>query len=184
MPERKVTLSANAGLFRGLAKQNMLFHQAIGELVDNAIAARRDGQKFRIEINLTPLNGDGLQIDISDNGKGMNVETLSRALEPGQSATTTDRLNEHGFGLKNALATLSGGNGWWQLWTRQDGEGPFIGVQGPFEQTMVIEDPAQKPEGGTLSPDLSTLIRTRSSMVSGTLRGYVPRLSRARCKHR
>jgi hypothetical protein len=164
MPERKVTLSANAGLFRGLAKQNMLFHQAIGELVDNAIAARRDGQKFRIEINLTPLNGDGLQIDISDNGKGMNVETLSRALEPGQSATTTDRLNEHGFGLKNALATLSGGNGWWQLWTRQDGEGPFIGVQGPFEQTMVIEDPAQKPEGGTLSPDLSTLIRTRSSI--------------------
>lgn len=46
----KVELRANPGIFKGLAKQNLLFHQCLGELVDNAIAARKAGQKFRVEV--------------------------------------------------------------------------------------------------------------------------------------
>ena len=49
MPDYKVELVANTGIFQGLAKQNMLFHQCLGELIDNAIAATKEGQKFNIE---------------------------------------------------------------------------------------------------------------------------------------
>ena len=39
MGTRQVSIRADEGLFLGLAKQNMLFHQCIFELCDNAIAA-------------------------------------------------------------------------------------------------------------------------------------------------
>lgn len=39
--ESRVTLNVNEGTFRGLSKQNLLFHQCIWELVDNAIAAKK-----------------------------------------------------------------------------------------------------------------------------------------------
>jgi signal transduction histidine kinase len=37
-------------MFKGLAKQNMLFHQCVCELVDNAIAATPPEKKFRVEV--------------------------------------------------------------------------------------------------------------------------------------
>lgn len=56
-----VTLVADEGVFRGLAKQNLLFHQCLCELIDNSIAAQVDGKKFRIDIILQPKDpsGDG-----------------------------------------------------------------------------------------------------------------------------
>ncbi|GAI17190.1 unnamed protein product, partial [marine sediment metagenome] len=50
MPEYEVELTATEGLFEGLAKQNMLFHQCIGELVDNAIAANIGNNPFLVDI--------------------------------------------------------------------------------------------------------------------------------------
>ena len=116
----KVTLLANEGIFLGLAKQNMLFHHCVGELVDNAIAAKPDQQKFKIDIIFATdpsLKGSAI-LYIADNGCGMSLEHLKKSLQLGESATSTSRLNEHGFGLKNALATLSSGIGPWKLWTK------------------------------------------------------------------
>ena len=50
MATHKVELIANEGIFRGLAKQNMLFHQCLCELIDNGIAATSPNKKFEIDI--------------------------------------------------------------------------------------------------------------------------------------
>ncbi|MGH9714544.1 MAG: ATP-binding protein [Candidatus Acidiferrales bacterium] len=160
MSSHKVPLIANKGIFRGLASQNMLFHQCVSELVDNAIAACPTNKKFKIDLIFLTSPGDNDHADlyIADNGGGMSLVHLGKALQLGESATTESRLNEHGFGLKNALATLSGGNGPWKIWTRGAG-GPVLTVEGPFTSEMVIRDDEDFPTDAFLPADFSTLIK-------------------------
>lgn len=161
---RKVKLVAARGLFRGLAKQNLLFHQCIGELVDNAIAATDKEKKFDITIIFNDIAEEGfVDVYIADKGKGMNLDILEKSLQLGESATTDNRLNEHGFGLKNALATLSDGNGEWELWTKSKTENSkILKVKGPFCSEMEIFDENQKfPEGDFLPSEISTLIKVK-----------------------
>lgn len=161
---KKVKLVAGSGLFKGLAKQNLLFHQCIGELVDNAIAGTVNGNKFDITIIFNDAGEDGLiDLYIIDKGKGMELNILEKALQLGESATTDDRLNEHGFGLKNALATLSDGNGEWELWTKSKTENSVVlKVIGPFCTEMEILDENQKfPDYDFLPSEISTLIKVK-----------------------
>jgi histidine kinase/DNA gyrase B/HSP90-like ATPase len=161
MAEHKVSLVANEGIFQGLAKQNMLFHQCVGELVDNAISATKEASEFRVEIILVPSETakDSVDLYIVDSGRGMSLTLLSKALQLGESPTTENRLNEHGFGLKNALATLSGGNGIWKLWTKPANENDIYSVEGPFRQQMVILDKQELPTETFLPADIATAIR-------------------------
>ena len=160
MPSHQLSLIATEGLFQGLSKQNMLFHECVGELVDNAIAATIQEHKSRVDIILSRPNDGGEVVDVwfADNCQGMSLLTLKDALQVGKSATTQSRLNEHGFGLKNALATLSGGNGLWTLWTTTDEDDVIYRVQGPFGPHMVIDEVDAYPEEDFLPSDLSTLI--------------------------
>jgi hypothetical protein len=159
--QHTVDLVATEGMFQGLAKQNMLFHQCVCELVDNAIAAAPSGQKFRVDILFLPRQGsdDTWDLLIADNGAGMSLDHLKRALQLGQSATDVNRLNEHGFGLKNALATMSGGNGPWKIWSRAKGGSHIASVEGPFRPTMVLNDDDKFPNYDTLPVDISTLVK-------------------------
>lgn len=50
MAQHEVELIATSGVFRGLAKQNMLFHQCISELIDNSIASKKEDHNFDIEV--------------------------------------------------------------------------------------------------------------------------------------
>lgn len=161
MPEHVVQLVANEGIFQGLSKQNMLFHQCVAELVDNAIAAQEPSRNFRIDIIFAQNQEDTTNIDlyVADNCRGMDLEMAKKALQLGESATTESRLNEHGFGLKNSLATLSGGNGTWQLWTRRQLAGNIVSMCGPFRSEMVIEDNANFPDAEFLPEDIATLVK-------------------------
>jgi len=157
-----VSLVANEGVFRGLAKQNMLFHQCMEELCDNAIAAAKSGIKPLIDIFLNEIENEPYYISVwvCDNGQGMTIAGLQDALQLGKEPTSSCRLNEHGFGLKNSLATLSGGNGEWTLWTRTQSEGN-LRVKGPFLPQMTIEDGVAFPNESFLSSDYSTIINVR-----------------------
>lgn len=160
MSKHVVELIAGEGIFRGLAKQNMLFHQCISELVDNGLAAARTTSKSRISIVLVARESQPETVDvyISDNGKGMDLDTLKAALQLGQSAKTENRLNEHGFGLKNSLATLSGGNGKWKLFTKSENSHNVLSVAGPFNSKMEIEEVNDIERNNYLPTDISTLI--------------------------
>lgn len=161
MAEHEVELTATEGLFEGLAKQNMLFHQCIGELVDNAIAANLGNVPFLVEIIFIENSSDDTIVDtyICDQSSGMTLEILKKALQPGIPATTHSRLNEHGFGLKNALATLSGNNGPWKIWARLKGSSQIFTVEGPFRSMMKIRDDEPFPIDSFLPTDSSMIIK-------------------------
>jgi hypothetical protein len=161
MTTHNVTLVANEGMFVGLSKQNILFHQCLGELIDNAIAATLPNQKFRVNIVFIASERGPEWVDLymADNGRGMSLDHFSNALQLGESATKDNRLNEHGFGLKNALATLSGGNGDWQIWTQPRKSSTVYTARGPFRSVMFIKDDATFPTDDFLPTDISTLIK-------------------------
>lgn len=163
MLSHTVELVATEGVFRGLAKQNLLFHQCISELCDNAIAATQKQKKFRVDVilKISPENGEYVDIYIADNCCGMNLEKLKIALQLGEVPSSDCRLNEHGFGLKNALATLSGGNGPWTLWSKSNDSNTIFSISGPFNTTMSIVEVKTFPQDSFLPSDLSTLIKVR-----------------------
>ena len=48
---------------------------------------------------------------LADWGLGMDLATLENALQLGSLPIGEDRLNEHGFGIDNALSCLTAANG-------------------------------------------------------------------------
>ncbi len=165
MAKHDIELIATQGVFAGLAKQNMLFHQCIAELVDNSIASKRDDTKFNVEVILHKKENDIVEIYIVDNSKGMNIDKLKIALQLGGIPDDeADRLHEHGFGLKNALATLTRGNGYWKLWTKSIENDSVCSVEGPFGPTMIIDDDDAFPDKTFLPADISTLILVETNL--------------------
>lgn len=119
--------------FSGLAKQNMAFLQGTMELCDNAIAAAIAGEKALIFIELSPGSSkDELLLVVADWGSGMGLTQLENALQLGSLPVGSNRLNEHGFGINNALASLTGGDRPWALYTRPRGSATYLKVQGTF----------------------------------------------------
>lgn len=159
-----VQLVANEGVFRGLAKQNLLFHQCICELIDNSIAAKKESQKFRVDVVFIANHSGKIDLYVADNSMGMGLETLKNALQLGHTPTTQSRLNEHGFGLKNSLATLSGGNGYWKLWTKSHGSNVIYSVEGPFKPEMFIQEEQTFPNEDFLPTDISTLVKVPAKL--------------------
>lgn len=163
MAQHEVNLIATEGIFIGLSKQNLLFHQCINELCDNALAATNKDSKAIIDIIFsTSPDPEYVNLYVCDNGCGMDLDDLKQALQLGGTPTSDSRLNEHGFGLKNSLATLSGGNGWWKIWSKKSG-GKVVSVDGPFKSTMQINDDDIDgfPDDTFIPADCSTLIQAR-----------------------
>jgi len=159
MATHNVPLLANEGVFRGLAKQNMLFHQCICELIDNSIAAKRDNTKFRIDIIFDKTADNKLWLYVVDNSKGMSFEILKKAIQIGSSPDTENRLNEHGFGLKNALATLTnGGYGDWKVYSRNRNSGKISSVGSPYVSPLKVEDDDKFPKLPYNIEDIGTII--------------------------
>lgn len=161
MPPRKVTLFATERVFVGLSKQNLLFHQCVNELCDNAIAAVEEKVKAFIDVMLVPdpNSSDSFDLYVCDKGCGMGPDDLEQALQLGAQPTSNSRLNEHGFGLKNALATLSGGNGKWTIWSKKRGGKKIVHVEGPFRYIMDVNEDAEFPTDSFLTQKYSTIVK-------------------------
>jgi hypothetical protein len=164
MAQHEIELIATSGVFRGLAKQNMLFHQCISELIDNSIAQKRKRNSFEVEVIFQDKGEGKYGVYICDNSNGMDIEKLKNALQLGKEPDpNSDRLHEHGFGLKNSLATLTRGNGFWKIWSKTK-DSPISSVQGPFGPKMLIEDDDAFPTQDFLPSDLSTIVYAETSI--------------------
>jgi len=79
----------------------------ISELIDNALAAKLKNQRLRvvIEVGISDENPKNSYFKISDNASGIEFENLARAISPaGQPEDVDHPLNEHGLGMKQAIA--------------------------------------------------------------------------------
>lgn len=161
MATHNVPLLANEGVFRGLAKQNMLFHQCICELIDNSIAAQRNGSKFRVDVIFEKTANGKIWLYVVDNSKGMPFKVLKDAIQIGHSPDTDNRLNEHGFGLKNALATLTqGGHGDWKVFSKDRESSKISSVGSPYISPLIVDDDDSFPKLPYKIDDIGTIIKT------------------------
>lgn len=137
-----------ARYWEGLGRQNMAFHQTLGELIDNAISAsgkdtEGDLLPFRIEI-LVIRSGERINVTVADEGTGISSKELEeKVLAPGGQGDQLGPLNEHGFGLKNALCVMTSCNKLsFKIQTR-DAEAVernlYYVINGPFRNDMKIE---------------------------------------------
>ncbi|MBN1643943.1 MAG: sensor histidine kinase [Dehalococcoidales bacterium] len=130
--------SPEESMYQGLSHQNLDFHQALAELIDNAISAQNH-DFFSIEVHLTRVN-EFVDIMVADNGTGISLNDLQyRVMRLGGKGEKTGRLNEHGYGLKNSLCRLTENKLGWEILTRS-AEAPqdiWFSVPGPFRSGMV-----------------------------------------------
>lgn len=134
----EIPINITPKAFEGLRRQGMLFHQAVCEIVDDALAATPEGQAHVAIALAADADKNYMSLAIADWGCGMNLDELTNALQLGSLPTGNNRLNEHGFGLNNALACLSDENGTWSIFTRKD-KGDYLKVSGPFDTRMTVE---------------------------------------------
>lgn len=147
-PYKIEVLIDDSRYWEGLGRQNMAFHQTLGELIDNAIAASgKDAEgellPFRIEIVIIRNKGR-IIVEVADEGTGISLSDLqNKVMSPGGQGTGLGPLNEHGFGLKNALCVMTNGNKLsFKIQTRDKeavGKNLYYLVRGPFSREMKLD---------------------------------------------
>jgi hypothetical protein len=97
-PEEQWAMLANGSTHK--------FPHAMNELIDNGLAAyERVGSSLsevRIEITLKAIDDKTVEVKYTDAGPGIPLDEFANALSCGKAKRSG--LNEHGAGLKNALA--------------------------------------------------------------------------------
>jgi anti-sigma regulatory factor (Ser/Thr protein kinase) len=100
-----VEVTPSPNLFSELGNNTYEFVDLLSELIDNAIAARSDERlDVRISIGFSEKRARSYLI-IKDTAKGIPFEKLGAALSPGAPCGKAS-LNEHGLGMKQAIASL------------------------------------------------------------------------------
>jgi signal transduction histidine kinase len=88
-----------------------LLHQALSNLLENAVKYRRPDVPPVVELAGSPTNG-GYDLRVSDNGMGMSEDEAAHAVEPFYRAPSATDLPGTGLGLSivNRIAQVSGGS--------------------------------------------------------------------------
>lgn len=94
-------------LFSELGNNTYDYKDLLSELIDNSLAARVPGQLLHVKVTIAISQSDPTTnwLTISDDASGIHVDTLGLAITPA-GKQSTDSLNEHGLGMKQAVAGL------------------------------------------------------------------------------
>ena len=109
-----------AALWKNLGGNFHDLSQAICEFCDDSISNFNgnltDSTLNRVvRIQVTPMNG---MVDITVEDGGTGIQDLNNALRLAGQARKETPLNEHGFGLKHALAYVEDKGSYWEISTR------------------------------------------------------------------
>lgn len=140
--------------------------QIINEFVDNCISnfdANNTIQK-NICVQLKELEKDGnVEISIEDTGTG--IKNLDAAFTLGGRAGAESPLNEHGFGLKHALASANPTNDSWVIYTKNESDADknqYRAIKAPYsigEYQISVLNPSETNWPGVYSLKTGTLVR-------------------------
>lgn len=102
-----INIEPSDNLFRELGNNTYDFVDLISEFIDNSIAARVEDKILNVEIviGLSKHDERNSYFKIKDNAKGISQNYIGKALSPGATSGGTT-LNEHGLGMKQAIAAL------------------------------------------------------------------------------
>jgi len=105
-PEGKVCVQASDRIFEELGDNTYDFKDLISELIDNSIAARRLDRKLNVSVEVSvDQNNIAQTILVKDDALGIPHDRLGLAISPA-GIQTPNSLNEHGLGMKQAIAGL------------------------------------------------------------------------------
>jgi hypothetical protein len=112
-------------LWQGIGGHFDSLSQVLCEFIDNSISniIGNSNQVYNrsILINIEQVQ-ENYSIKIEDNGTG--ISDFDSVLRIGDKSLRTSPLNEHGFGLKHALATANPSNDNWSIYTRTEEDLP------------------------------------------------------------
>ncbi len=102
----KTAVVPSDNIFVELGKNTYDYKDLVSELIDNALAARRTDRVVTVTIDLL-VDADSKPVEfvIRDDAFGIPPDTLGVAITPA-GAQSPDSLNEHGLGMKQAVAAL------------------------------------------------------------------------------
>lgn len=126
-------------LWREIGGHFETFTQVACEFIDNS-KANYDGNdrpSQSIHIALEEKSDGRMLVQIEDQGTG--IDNLEAALRLGDKSHRDSPLNEHGFGLKHALASGNPDNDNWAIYTRNKSEvnsGQYRVVSNPYRFDM------------------------------------------------
>lgn len=95
--------------------------QIINEFIDNSISNFVGNNTAHKEIRVALIEksqNESYEVEIEDTGTG--IKDLDAAFTLGSQASKDSPLNEHGFGLKHALASANPENDDWDIFTRTE----------------------------------------------------------------
>lgn len=139
------TKNQSDDFWKAYSRQTIDFQNALAELIDNALSARRTTAggtvPAYIEITLEEKENRDIRLQVADNGTGVNRDSLvseENIFNMGYQPPESGKMNEHGFGLKNALAMLTSGfvNEFAFLSRPTDEEEMIYRVDGPIQTNM------------------------------------------------
>jgi hypothetical protein len=129
-------------LWAGIAGHFDSITQVVCEFVDNSISnfegARHQARSIQIQVEET--EDGGVEFKIEDTGTG--IPRFGPALRLGDQSVRQTPLNEHGFGLKHALASANPTNDNWTILTRTRNdfeEGLYRKLSAPYDFHMTPE---------------------------------------------
>lgn len=144
MGKRIIQMKSNNELMANtMSKSGFTFTSALNELVDNAIVSAKN-----ISINLLVENFGQRsikKISVIDDGNGISLEECAIALSVG--ARTNEGINEHGVGMKGAIAYFGNSNitkGLDKIFS-YDGVDSFV-ITGYEGNNLHIDDEVKVPE--------------------------------------
>lgn len=107
MSKITIDVKASDNIFKELGNNTYDFVELLSEFIDNSIAAKVYNKilKVSIEIGYSKYENKAMYIEIKDNGKGIGKDKLASAISPAE-LSGGKTLNEHGLGMKQAVAAL------------------------------------------------------------------------------
>jgi hypothetical protein len=106
-------------LWKGIGGHFDSLNQIIHEIIDNSISNFKSNPQLSfhtILISIKKIDAKNVEIFIEDTGTG--IKNINNAFTLGNKDSQESPLNEHGFGLKHALATANPNNDNWKVFTR------------------------------------------------------------------
>ncbi|MFZ0590224.1 MAG: ATP-binding protein [Bryobacteraceae bacterium] len=101
----KITVLPSDNICQELGQNTYDYKDLLSELIDNSLAAR-DGTSVCVKVDLLVDKDQKAQrFVISDDAAGISADKLGSAITPA-GLKTDGSLNEHGLGMKQAVAAL------------------------------------------------------------------------------
>lgn len=130
-----------ADVWRGIGGHFDSLTQVIAEFIDNSLANfQSNAQPQRNVAVKLEQDGEAVTVTIEDTGTGIN--DIESAMRIGDNTNQHSPLNEHGFGMKHALAAANPDNDDWEVITRtqtQLEDGKYTRISSAYDFEMEDE---------------------------------------------